>query len=211
MKLDTTTLKLPEDCYFQEKLAKNMIVLHFTAGSTAKGAANYWSVSKNKVSAPYLLDTDGTIYQTYDPAMWSYHLGFKGTWAHDKRSVAIEIVNIGPLVRKGDALYCWVNNFGKKYCDISETDKYVDLGGTEYRGYSYFASFTKPQMDVLPELVSSITDQFKIQKKLPPKESRGAFDIEAFKGWQGIWDHAACRKDKLDVGPAFDWSLLENL
>jgi N-acetyl-anhydromuramyl-L-alanine amidase AmpD len=143
--------------------------------------------------------------------MWSYHLGFKGTWAHDKRSVAIETVNIGPLVRKGDDLYCWPNNFTQKYCNLKDTDKYVDLGQSPYRGYGYFAAFTKKQLEVIPELVSSIADQFKIPKAIPPKELRGAYNIEQFTGWHGIWDHAACRSDKFDIGPAFDWSMLEKI
>jgi hypothetical protein len=208
MTIDQSTFKLGDGCYFEEKIAKSLIVLHFTAGFSASGAVNYWKMQKNGVSTPYILDRNGLIYQTYDPQYWSYHLGFKGTHAHDKRSIPIEIVNIGPLKLKNGILYCWPNNFTTAYCKESETQFYVKK---PYRGFDYFASFTPQQMSVLPELVSSVATTYGISKILPPKEKRGEFDIAEFVGWKGIWDHAACRVDKFDLGPAFDWSILENI
>lgn len=205
MKIDTTTYQLPTDCYFQEKIAKSLILLHFTAGSSAEGAITFWKSNKNKVSTPFVVNRDGTIYQTFDPVYWSYHLGFKGTWAHDKRSVPIEIVNIGPLVKRGDMLYCWPNGFKTTYCHADETEKYVQ---STYRGYDYYAAFPKVQLDSVVSLVDKISKDFGIPKDIPPPEKRGVFDPVFAAGWRGIIDHAAFRSDKYDIGSAFNWSLL---
>lgn len=208
MNIDKTTLALPETCYFKEKRAKSLVLLHYTAGFSAKSSVDFWRQQANKVSTPYIIDTDGVVYQTYDPACWSYHLGFKGTWAHDKRSIAIETANIGPLKLVGDTLYCWPNNYKQAYCKLSDTDKYVKAS---YRGFDYHAAFTPAQLAVMPQLVGQICDEFNIPKVIPPKESRGKFDLRLFANFNGIIDHAAARSDKTDCGPAFPWEILENI
>ena len=203
MNINNTTLRLTDGCYFPEKIAKSLVLMHFTAGTTAKGAVDYWKILKNGISAPYVVDTDGTIYETYNPEFWSYHLGFKGTHAHDKRSVAIEVVNPGPLVLTGDTLYFWPKNFKEKYCMASETNRYVN--STLYRGYSHFAAFTKAQMDVIPTLVQNICDRFKIPYEAI--EDPLTFQPDYASRFNGIVSHSNFRADKYDVGPAFDWSV----
>lgn len=206
MLIDSQTHKLPQGCYFDQKQKKDLILLHYTAGSTTEGAINFWKGNKNGVSTPYIISPNGTIYETYNPEFWSYHLGVKGTWAHDKRSVAIEMVNFGPLRLKGNTLYAWPANYTQKFCDISETDKYIK---SPYRGFDYYAKFPEVQLSALKLLIGNIKDRFGISGDLPPVERRGEFNLDFSGKWKGIIDHASFRPDKFDIGPAFNWDILK--
>ena len=83
------------------------IVLHHTGGSTAQGAIDWWKSSKT-ASAHYIVDKDGTIYQTVDEKYKAWHAGccIKKTSdcstcinpeaaTYNDRSIGIEIVNKG--------------------------------------------------------------------------------------------------------------------
>lgn len=209
MTINNTKFRLPANKYFPSRDKKNMIMLHFTAGSRADGAFNSWMTQSIQIGTAYILDKDGTVYEIFDPKCWAYHLGVTGPKAqnhkHDKRSVAIEVVNMGPLRLKGTTLYSWPNNYGQKFCDISETTKYVKAS---YRGFDYFDAYTPAQQQALPELVKKISADFGIPMTLPPVDKRDKFDLDFFDNWTGIASHQNFRPDKFDIGPAWDWSLL---
>lgn len=210
MNIDKSKYRLPQGKFFTDVHKKDMILLHFTAGSTTSGAFNSWVSQKIKIGTAYILDPNGTVYEIFDPKYWAYHLGITGpaaqNWKHDKRSVAIEIVNIGPLKLKDDTLYCWPKNYGQKFCNVSETGKYVKKS---FRGFDYYAAYTPEQMAVLPELVTKIGADFDIPTTLPPVEKREVFDTKFFDNWKGITSHQNWRPDKFDVGAAFNWKVLE--
>lgn len=209
MVINTEKYRLPKDKYFQEEHKKDLIVLHFTAGNNASGAFNSWVTSTTRVSTPFIVDLDGTVYQVYDPKYWSYHLGIKGpfaqNWRHDKRSIAIEVVNFGPLKRKEDKLYAWPKEYTTFFCNISEQSKYV---AKKYRGFDYYAAFTPQQLTVIPKLVKYLTDTFKINHVIPDTTKREEFDLPFFSEWKGIASHQNYRPDKFDIGPAFNWETL---
>ena len=208
MNVNNTKFRLPQGKFFAEEHKKDMIVLHFTAGSTASGAFQSWIPQKIQIGTPYILDIDGTVYETFDPKFWAYHLGVTGAAAqnhkHDKRSVPIEIVNFGPLKLVGDTLYSWPNDYKTKFCNVNETAKYVKAS---YRGFDYFAAFTDAQKATLKELVPHISSTFNIPMTLPPVDKRTEFDTTFFDNWVGISAHQCFRPDKFDVGPAFDWTI----
>lgn len=204
--IDRTTFRLPETCYFPDMRPKDLIVLHFTASSTGRSAFETWKKAANRISAPYIVELDGTIRETYDPRCWSYHLGVRGaasrSWANDKRSIAIELVNVGPLRFRDGRLYWWPGDYGARYCDASESGRY---GRMSYRGADYFALFPEPQYRALGELLAWLCSSFGIARKVAPEERRSAIDAEWFGGFQGIAGHFNFRSDKFDPGPAIDW------
>ena len=209
MNINKTKFRLPENKYFHDLVPKNMIMLHFTAGSRVDGAFASWMQQSINIGTPYVLDTDGTVYEIFDPKYWAYHLGVTGPKAqnhkHDKRSVPIETVNMGPLKLKGDTLYAWPGDYSQKFCNVSETDKYVKKS---YRGFDYYAAFPEVQKTALVELVKFIGTTFNIPLTLPPDEKKTAFDLDYFDNWKGVASHQNFRPDKFDIGPAWDWSLL---
>lgn len=209
MNLNNTKYRLPENKYFHDVIPKDLIVLHFTAGSRVDGAFNSWMQQSINIGTPYILDKDGTVYEVFDPKYWAYHLGCTGPKAqnhkHDKRSVPIETISMGPLKLKGDTLYSWPGNYTQKFCTLSETDKYVKAS---YRGFDYYEAFTPAQKTALVELVKSISTQFNIPIVLPPADKLTVFDMDFFDNWKGVASHQNFRPDKFDIGPAWDWTLL---
>lgn len=209
IEIDRKKFALAPGQFFAETFPKDLLVLHFTAGSTARSAFDSWRNTPLQVATSYLVDTDGKIYECFPPNYWAYHLGITGAasanWKHDKRSIGIEIANVGPLrpdQNNPQQLNWWPpdNKFQTKYCTLAETGKYV---ATPYRGYSHYASFPAPQSDAVIALVEHLCTAFAIPRVLAPADRQTAFDIDYFKSFRGIATHQNFRKDKTDIGPAF--------
>src|SRR6476619_4975147 len=92
-----------------------------------------WNLNADRVGAPWLVDRDGTIYQTFNDSAWIFHLGLKGVKGlYDKQSVAIEFANEGPLDLDGDKLYA----FGMNTPNTVYTGPFI---AHDWRGFGYFA------------------------------------------------------------------------
>lgn len=203
--------------------------MHFTAGQTAIPAIETFKRSPKDngfpVSTHYVVDRDGTVYGLFDEQYWSYHLGIQGSMAqshkHDKRSVSIEIANVGPLRRRGDQMCYWPPSikdpngyfqsaFKSPYCTVGDTQKYVKLQ-SPYRYESYFASFTEQQIEAVSELVNDICTRHGISKLIPPTHKIHEFDVPYFKEFDGVTSHVNWRADKTDLAPGQSdpiWNLL---
>jgi LysM repeat protein len=209
--IDRTTLKLPEGQYIAENKRKDLIVLHFTAGTTARSAFNTWVADARRIATAYIVDVDGVIYETFDPNCWAYALGVKGQpdGSNEKRAIQIEIANVGPLERRDDTLYWWPPNdtYRTRWCHISETHKFVEAS---YRGRGYYARFPDIQLLAVSSLVKHLCDTFQIQKAIPA-DRLDVCDREWFSEFRGIVSHQNFRADKYDIGPAFDWQEFEGL
>ena len=206
--IDRVTLALDPKDYVGERVAKDLIVLHFTAGSTAAGAVSSWRGTPDRVATAYLVERDGTIHEVFPPDRWAHHLGIKGGTAHERRSIGIEIVNVGPLRPHPDdaaVLTSWPNNWRQRYCRRDETDRYVTA---TYRDEHHFATYTDAQADATGALVRWLCETFSIQAVLPAGADRLTFDAAKFAAFKGVAAHVNYRKDKWDVGPAFPWDRL---
>jgi N-acetyl-anhydromuramyl-L-alanine amidase AmpD len=203
------SMRLAPGQFFTAREKKDLIVLHFTAGSTAAGAFQSWQSSPVEVGTAYILDTDGVVYEVFPPECWAYHLGIQGAASeghrHDKRSIGIEIVNPGGLVRRGDMLYWWPRNYTASWCRVADTGQYVQA---KFRGIDYWATFGHAQSVSLIRLVNWLSATHDIPGKIPGEDIRGAFNPAAFAGFRGIASHQNFRADKTDIGPAFDWEML---
>lgn len=208
LSINRTAFVLPAKEFYPEVVEKDLVVLHFTAGQNARGAFNSWMNNPEHVATAYIVDSDGTIYELFDPCYWAYHLGVKGTGIHDRRSVGIEIANVGPLKPSpGDpnCLNWWPNNWGTLWCQMGEAVRYVRA---TYRGIDYFATFPDPQVEAVSRLVVDLCERFGIRKTIPPRTRREECDLDYFRSYMGVAAHQNFRKDKWDVGPAFDWNRL---
>lgn len=208
--VNRTDCALPPKEFKPEVVKKDLIVLHFTAGTTARSAYQTWLNESKPVATAYLVERDGTIYEVFDPSYWAFHLGVKKgpKGVHDRRSIGIEIANVGPLKASSadpNLLNWWPNKWQTRWCTVDEQDRYVKAS---YRGIDYFASFPHAQLDAVAQLVSYLCDRFGIKKKLPPAARRGQCDLAYFQTFKGIASHQNFRTDKWDIGPAFDWSRL---
>ena len=213
--IDRTKFVLAPKEFAGDVLRKDLVVLHFTAGTTAKSAFDTWRVDPQRVATAYVVDVDGTIYEVFPPQFWAAHLGVKGTNnLHDKRSIGIEIVNVGPLqssTQDPSVLNWWPRkskdapDFSTKFCRLDETHRYMP---GPYRGKSHFASFPNVQIDAVSALVRTVCDRFSIRPTLPASSKRFEFDSVTFATYKGVCSHANFRPDKWDLGPAFPWERL---
>jgi N-acetyl-anhydromuramyl-L-alanine amidase AmpD len=157
-----------------------------------------------------VVDVDGTIYEVFPPRFWAYHLGVKGGTPHERRSIGIEIVNVGPLqlcAEDATRLNWWPpgNSWKTRYCGLDEPNRYVKA---TYREKQYFAAFPDAQIDAVAGLVAQVCDEFEIPRVLPGPEDRLECNPAKFAGFRGIATHANFRPDKWDIGPAFSWDRL---
>lgn len=203
-----------------ERVKKDLIVLHFTAGGSASGAIAWWNannaqreaakaknpaVSAWKLGTPWIIDRDAnaTIFNVFDDRCWAYGLGIKNP-SVEQRCVQVEIVNYGP---------CRMDEQGRYYPkDLQGKGVYVlanQIKRADYREEKYFQAFTEPQYKSLGQLLRKISADHNIPLRLPPMEKRGKFDPQWAMSWRGICDHTNfLEAGKWDMGPAFDWGRL---
>jgi N-acetyl-anhydromuramyl-L-alanine amidase AmpD len=169
---------------------------------------NAWRATPEHVATAYIVEANGTIYEVFPPSCWAYHLGVKGGTPLERRSIGIEIANVGPLqpaVNDPAMLTWWPNSWKQLYCHLDETVRYVKR---DYRGKSYFAAFPDPQMDAVGRLVRSLCERFGIARRLGAPASLLEYDPARLDSYKGIATHANFRPDKWDIGPAFEWDRL---
>jgi N-acetyl-anhydromuramyl-L-alanine amidase AmpD len=194
----------PKD-YWKELYHKNLIMLHYTTGHSFQSAYDTF-LGKGRVATPFVVETDGTIYRLYDERYWSYHIGIKGkdgeNYFHDKRSIGIEIVNIGPV---------WYVN--GKWVDYYKLAK---LGGRTYseseidiaknRDADGNAKFPDVQTAAVCNLVNWLLTKYDISRKIPADFT--SFQLPALKRFEGIVTHQMYRRDKYDTGPTYPYKKL---
>lgn len=194
--------------------AKQRIVLHFTAGNLS-GGINTLTTQDFRVSVPFVIARDGTIYQLFPSKDWSGHIGAgignAGTGnAQDKVTIAIEIINYGYLVARRanlETIYSRPKESPGRidlYCPLTQTEAYQKLA-QPFRGQQYYASYTQQQYESLIILLRFLTKKYNIPRQFLNESSRyqGTQEVLSFKG---IVSHVNYRTSgKWDLGPAFDW------
>lgn len=190
---------LPEGQYFKAEFLKQNIVLHHTVSSTAKSALTWWSMTADRVGTAYVVDKDGTIYQAFDPKYWAYHLGLKTSRNTElnRRSIGIELVNEGPLLKMSDGTYRW--NFAPGKSGIRYQGEALPYS---WRGYEHWADYTPEQYAALNALLPMLVDRF----KLKPTLYTGMDYNPAAPDKATIYSHRNVRTDKSDLSPAFDFT-----
>ncbi len=207
-KIEKNRYRLTADQYLPQETRKDLIILHFTAGRSSESAYKTWKASPERVATAYGVDADGTVCEFFPPECWAYHLGVKGTHAHDRRSIGIEIANVGPLKLAPDnreQLNWWPANWGTRYCALDAIDAYKRAS---YRGIDYFATMPEPQQEAVGTLVRALCQRFQIPREASVQARSGDYDPVRFAQYRGVATHSNFRRDKWDVGPAFDWDHL---
>jgi len=196
-----------EEYYYKKEYPKKKIVLHFTAGFL-KGDIEALTKHDQQISVAFVIGRNGNIYNLFQSSYWSYHLGKcdQGDNSKDsQQSVGIEISNIGPLKLVENKL---LSVYDDLYCELTENQFYQKIS-EPFRGYQYFASFTNDQYNSLVILLQYLTAKYQIPAKFLPENLRFETSKEAA-DFEGIVSHLNFRKTgKWDIGPAFNWQLLE--
>ncbi len=218
LKLHAVTLRPANgfDQYFYRKeYPKEKIVLHFTVGNVRSDAR---ALTRNRVSVPFLIARDGTVYNLFSSRFWAFHLGMHALGDNtegSKRSVAIELSNYGPLKRVGDNLETYYSRLPRGggafnppqiYCSIHDKHLYHELPD-KYRGYKYFASYTDEQYESLIVLLRYLTATYNIPREFLDESRRYVATLESaqFKGINTHVNYQSAGKVDLPPAPAFDW------
>jgi N-acetyl-anhydromuramyl-L-alanine amidase AmpD len=191
------TFLLDSTQYIKQTTKKDKIFIHFTAGGpNAVNVIKGWNSDETRVSTSYVIDGEiGQIFECFSPDYWGFHLGVKGTnGALDKTSIGIEICNWGPITKKGDKFYNYLNR------EINEDQVYTL--DKPFRGYSYFHKLTNEQLSSLEKLLEHLILNYNIPVQTNFDNTWFEFNQQLIdKKTPGLWLHTSCRKDKTDFPP----------
>lgn len=187
-------LPLPVSQYYRTAYTKKQIVLHGTnSDSSPKEIVSYWHSNPEKFGAAFLIDRDGTIYQTFESHYWIQHIGLRGEYflSLDQHSIAIDLCNLGPLKEKDGLFYSHLNS-------LVDIDDVIDYG-SNFRGSRYYQSYSTEQVQSLKELLLKLCARHEIPKHIATE----SWDISlaALDGKSGIFTGVNFRKDVTDCHP----------
>lgn len=201
---NVTGIRPPEQTYYyRDIIKKDQIVLHHTAG-VLMGDIGALTQPNNHVSTAYVIARSGVVYELFDPAAYSYHLGPNATGGNSVRSqktIAIEISNIGQLREDAAQPGVLIDAYNKPYCYKKDTEFYVER---PFRGYKYYATYTEEQYKSLDSLLLNLCRKFAIPHTFLPEGQRLLHQTKIPAA--GIVSHVNYRTDKTDVSTAFDFS-----
>ena len=200
----------------------DQLVMHFDVCGTSRTCFLVLQDDRD-LSVHFLLDLDGTIYQTLDLKERAWH----ATTSND-RSIGVEIANIGAYPAAGKnpfAQWYQTNASGKVFITIPKR-----FGDPHFRtpNFTGHPARNEPvlgmiqgedlvQYDFTPEQYAALTKLTaalcRIFPKLPcryPVDAAGQLiphklpEVQLEK-YQGVLGHYHIQTNKTDPGPAFDW------
>jgi hypothetical protein len=214
MSLDVTKIKqvpLSESQYLKEEAVKTQIVLHHTAGNSSGPATiKMWNTDdRGRIATCVTIsgkglskDTfDGEICQAFSSKYWAYHLGIKGDVFRangvpaknlDKTSIGIEICSWGPLEKRGDKFYNYVDR-------EVPADQVTELA-TPYKGHKYYHRYTDAQIESVRQLLTYWKQLYNIDLTYRDADM-WTVSKRALLGENGVYTHNSYRKDKTDIHP----------
>lgn len=205
----------------------DQFVLHYDVCGTSRRCFEVLQDIRG-LSVHFMLDVDGTIYQTLDLKERAWHAG-----SANDRSVGVEIANIGAY-GKPDTLQKWYARdwLGRTRVTFPPTmtelgirtpgfvarprrsgPVFGELNGRELEQYD----FTPEQYRSLVKLTATLCKVLpKIKPDYPRDENgnlrRGVLTDEEMANFGGVLGHLHITKNKVDPGPALDWDyLIENV
>ncbi len=203
----------------------DQFVIHYDVCGTSEQCFNILHDHRT-LSVHFMLDIDGTIYQTLDVKERAWHAGT----AND-RSVGIEIANMGAYPKdKMDTLKKWYTVHEDGTVELTVPESRGD-GGVRTPGFTTGPirhelipgtingsdvvqyDLTPEQYQALVKLTATLTKVLpKIKLDYPRDENGdhiyGELTEAQFKDFQGLIGHYHITKRKIDPGPAFQWDYL---
>lgn len=202
----------------------DQFVLHFDVAGVSRNCFNTLQDHRD-LSVHFMLDIDGTIYQTLDLKERAWHATTSNT-----RSIGIEIANMGAYGNdESKTLKQWYTNDAKGV-RISLPERVGDGGvrtknfigrparpelvrgniqGHELAQYDY----TPEQYAALIKLTATLCKVFPKITCDYPKDTSGKLipkklDDETLEKYHGIMGHYHIQTNKTDPGPALQWDRL---
>lgn len=202
----------------------DQLVLHYDNSGLSKLC--FAALQQRGLSAHFLLDVDGTIYQTLDLQERALH-----ATTSNSRSVGIEIASPGAYPPKeARSLAKWYQPDAAGKVRLKPPKEIGDsrihtpgflgrparpepvrgrIHGQELVQYDY----TPEQYAALAKLTAALCRVFPLIKCDYPRDAKGRLVLRklpdaALDKYQGILGHYHVQENKIDPGPAFDWDRL---
>jgi N-acetyl-anhydromuramyl-L-alanine amidase AmpD len=198
----------------------DQFVLHYDVAGTSRDCFRILHDIRG-LSVHFMLDIDGTIYQTLDVKERAWHAG-----PANDRSVGIEIANIGayPTIENSPLAQWYANDPEEGYRLMLPPTK--GTGGVRTPGFVgkperlvvgeiqgqqlTMFDLTPEQYDSLIRLTAALSVALpKIQLVYPQNERGGVISRtltpEQYASFQGVLGHWHITDNKIDPGPALDW------
>ena len=203
----------------------DQFVIHYDVAGTSRACFEVLHDLRG-LSVQFMLDVDGTIYQTMDLKESAYH-----ATVANQRSIGIEIANVGayppgmtePLDRwyrrdddgvthlqiPGGPEAAGIRDLGASLRPIRIEPVTGTVRGTTLVQYD----LTAEQYDSLVKLTATLCTIFPDLPCDYPRDSSGALIAdtlprERWADYQGILGHYHVQTNKIDPGPAFQWDRL---
>ncbi len=200
----------------------DQFVIHYDVAGTSRNCFRILHDHRG-LSVHFLLDLDGTIYQTLDLKERAWHAS-----TSNSRSIGIEIANMGAYDVNGDNPFDeWYETDSEGRTRVTLPERFGDGGirtpdfvgrparnepvtgavqGRELVQYD----FTPEQYGALIQLTAALCEIFpKIECDYPRDEDgeliTHKLPDEILETYGGLIGHFHLQTDKVDPGPAFDW------
>lgn len=199
----------------------DQFVIHYDVCGTSRGCFRVLHDARG-LSVHFMIDIDGTIYQTLDVKERAWH----ATIAND-RSVGVELAHIGAYASaEAPALAAWYERDAQGW-RISippelgdggvRTSDFVGRPAREDWAQGTINGSRLIQPDFTPEQyrsLAALTDTLctvlpRIDRRVPRDEAgrvlNRALTAEEFASFRGVLGHWHVQANKIDPGPALDW------
>ena len=200
----------------------DQLVMHFDVAGTSRTCFQVLQDDRD-LSVHFMVDLDGTIYQTLDLKERAWH----ATTSND-RSIGIEIANIGAYATPGtNDLLQWYKQEPNGQTTITIPARFGD-GGEHTKNFVGHPAhpdlirgtiqgedlvqydFTPEQYDALTKLTASLCKIFPKLKCRYPVDEQGhliphKLPANELTNYEGVLGHYHIQTNKTDPGPAFDW------
>ncbi len=137
----------------------DMIVMHYTAGTTLSGAVSHLAKPHVKASAHLVLGRDGSIVQMIPLNRKAWHAGrseYANRTGINQYSIGIEMVNAGPLKRAGSH---FVSLYGGRF----DEEEGMEAVHRNESGARHWHIYTEAQIMCAFELCGALVERFNIQ------------------------------------------------
>jgi N-acetyl-anhydromuramyl-L-alanine amidase AmpD len=196
----------------------NQFVIHYDVCGTSRQCFKVLQDMRT-LSVPFMLDVDGTIYQTLDLKERAWHAGD----AND-RSVGIEIAHMGAYGKPEQIQRYYGTDAAGPYFILPASESGVLTSGFvprparnelicgEIHGRTLHQyDFTDEQYAALIKLTAALHRVLPGINLEVPRNADGSvrnnvLSPEELDAWSGLIGHCHITRGKIDPGPAFDWN-----
>jgi hypothetical protein len=195
--IDTKKYELPIQNYTQIESEKKQIVIGNTFNHDMRHFIG-WLKRYNgqyKKTAAFTISLTGLVYQHFDP---KYRSNFFRDYQSNLKSIVILLENDGWLMKnlENNEFITWIGDI------YIQSNKVVEK---RWRGYDFWAPYTKQQLESATELVKSLCVEFKIPLTAISHNTK----VDKLGDYKGVIYKSNLEKYYTDLSPSWNCELFK--